>query len=111
MKLPAVIQRLFYRYHAELLDTDSHFAIIVPTVLADGTLDDWDWLFAVYGWEALRAWVADPQHTQTLAPPLERFWTGILLGTPREIPRWSGGNARRQVPPDALPPWFPREWR
>ncbi len=41
------------------------------------------------------------------ALPMERFWTLILLGTPHETPRWAGGNARRRIPKDALPEWFP----
>ncbi|WP_053958096.1 hypothetical protein [Sulfobacillus thermosulfidooxidans] len=50
-------------------------------------------------------------HAAMLPPPRERFWTTILLGTPQETPRWAGGNARRRVPPDALPPWFPNDLR
>ncbi len=58
MILPIVVQRLFYRYHAELLDTNRDAAIIIPTVLSDGTLDDWD----EYGWEFLRDWIAVAEH-------------------------------------------------
>lgn len=111
MTLPMAIQKLFYRYHPALLDTDRHREMIIPTVLADGSLDDWEWLFRVYGWGALRAWVAETGHAQMLPPAMERFWTGILLGTFQETPRWSGGNARRRVPSDALPAWFPLDWR
>ncbi|NMP24400.1 hypothetical protein HIJ39_18930, partial [Sulfobacillus sp. DSM 109850] len=80
MTLPMRIQRLFYRYHADLLDSERHAAVIIPTVLSDGALDDWDWLFRVYGWEAIRAWIAEPGHAAMLPPPMERFWTLILLG-------------------------------
>lgn len=107
MTLPLRTQRLFYRYHADLLDTDRHAAVIIPTVLSDGDLDDWGWLFRVYGWNLLRAWIAETRHAQMLPPPMERFWTVILLGTPQETPRWAGGNTRRLVPTDALPDWFP----
>jgi hypothetical protein len=109
MTLPNRIQRLFYRYHADRLDTDQHANIIIPTVLADGTVDDWDWLFRVYGWETIRAWIAE--HAASLPPPMERFWTLILLGAAQETPRWAGGNARRTVPNAALPPWFPDDLR
>lgn len=111
MTRPSSLQRLFYRYHADHLDTDRRAAILIPTVLADGSLDDWDWLFLVYDWETIRAWVADPLHSQTLPPPLERFCTLVLLSDPRETPRWEDGNRQRRVPTDALPPWFPVEWR
>lgn len=111
MTLPDGIQRLFYRHHPERLDTDRHAAIIIPTVLADGSLADCDWLFDVYGRGTLREWIAQPGHAMELPPPMERFWTLVLLGTPHETPRWAGGNARRAVPPSALPEWFPGEWR
>ncbi len=97
--------------HAERLDTDRHAAIIIPTVLADGSLADWAWLFAVYGRGTLADWITQPGHATEFPPPMERFGTLVLLGVPHETPRWSGGNARRRVPPDALPEWFPPEWR
>lgn len=111
MTLPKRLQRLFYRYHADRLDTGHHAALIIPTVLSDGALDDWDWLFRIYGWEHVRTWVAEPGHAQMLPPPMERLWTLTLLGTPQETPRWAGGNARRRVPTDALPGWFPDDLR
>lgn len=111
MRLPHPIQLLFYRYHADRLDTAQHAGIIIPTVLADGSVEDWDWLFGVYGWDTVRAWLLAPGHATELPPPLERLWTLILLGEAHETPRWSGGNARRVVPHDALPDWFPPEWR
>ncbi len=111
MILPGHIQRLFYRYHADQLDTERHVTFIIPTVLADGTLDDWEWLFQVYGWDIIQAWIAEPGHAEMLSPPMERFWTLVLLGTPQETPRWAGGNARRTVPEDALPGWFPDDLR
>lgn len=107
MMLPLRVQRLFYRHHADQLDTERHAGIIIPTVLADGAVEDWEWLFGVYGWEIIATWVAEPRHASMLPPPMERFWTGILLGAPRESPRWAGGNGRRTVPADALPDWFP----
>ena len=42
MTRPSSLQRLFYRYHADHLDTDRRAAILIPTVLADGSRDDWD---------------------------------------------------------------------
>ncbi|PSR22589.1 hypothetical protein SAMN00768000_3630 [Sulfobacillus thermosulfidooxidans DSM 9293] len=111
MTLPPSLHRLFYRYHADQLDTERHAALIIPTVLADGDFPDWDWLFAVYGWDTIQQWIQEPGHAASLPPPMEWLWTAILLGTPQETPRWSGGNARRSVPPDALPAWFPPEWR
>ena len=111
MTLPLPIQRLFYRYHAERLDTERHAALIIPTVLSDGTVDDWEWLFRVYGWESIQAWIAKPENSATLPPPMEQFWTLILLETPRNTPRWAGGNGRRIVPRDALPEWFPDDLR
>ena len=109
MTLPDSVQRLFYRYHADRLDTAHHADVIVATVLADGALADWDWLFEVYGWQGLRDWIAVPSHAMELPPPLERFWTLILLGEAHETRRWSGGNARRVVPASGLPDWFPQE--
>jgi hypothetical protein len=106
---PTSIRRLFYRYHADRLDTDRDAAIIIPTVLAEGTLEDWDWLFAVYGWDTIAAWIAQPAHRDLLPPPLASFWVWILLGIPETSPRW--GGPRRLVPPDALPDWFPDAWR
>lgn len=111
MILPADVQRLFYRYHPGNLDPDRHQDVIIPTVLSDGTLADWDWLFGLYGWEALRNWLRDPQYAQLLPPPMEHFWSTVLLGEPKESPHWSGGNALREVPPDALPAWFPPDLR
>jgi hypothetical protein len=111
MMLPVAIQRLFYRYHADLLDTDRHAAIIIPTVLSDGTFEDWRWLFQVYGWDTICHWISEEGHAAMLPPPMERFWTLILLGTPQETPRWAGGNARRIVPENALPTWFPDDLR
>lgn len=111
MILPLAIQRFFYRYHPDRLDTDRHAAIIIPTVLSDGAVEDWEWLFQVYDWNTIQAWIAEPGHAAMLPPPMERFWTLILLGTPQETPRWAGGNARRTVPEDALPAWFPNDLR
>jgi hypothetical protein len=105
MSIPPAIQRLFYRYHADRLDTDRHAEIIIPTVLADGSLEDWDWLFAVYGWDTLAAWIAQSAHRDLLPPPMATFWSLILLGRSETAPRW--GGPRRPVPPDALPDWFP----
>ncbi len=109
MTLPTEVQRLFYRYHADRLDTSCHAALIIPTVLSDGTVEDWEWLFYVYGWDALQAWMME--HSEILPPPMERFWTLILQGAPKETPRWTGGNARRKVPEGALPGWFPDDLR
>jgi len=109
MPIPPAIQRLFYRYHADRLDPVHHAAIIIPTVLADGAFDDWVWLLGVYGWDTLAAWIADPAHREELPPPMDALWTWILLGTPQTSPRW--GGPRRVVPPDALPDWFPDDWR
>ena len=106
MTLPISVQRLFYRYHADRLDTVEHAAIIIPTVLEDGSLEDWNWLFDQYGWGAVRAWVA-----AQLGPPMQRFWTTVLLGTPQETPRWAGGNALRLVPEGAVPRWWPPDGR
>lgn len=111
MTLPLHIQRLFYRYHADRLNTERHAAIIIPTVLSDGTIEDWEWLFRMYGWETLQQWIEEPGNAQILPPPMERFWTLIFLGTPKETPRWADGNARRIVPEDALPEWFPDDRR
>ncbi|WP_242939462.1 DUF6922 domain-containing protein [Sulfobacillus thermosulfidooxidans] len=108
MKLPEKLQRLFYRYHADRLDTTRHALIIIPTVLADGTLEDWDWLFDVYGWDTLQQWIREPLHARMLPPAMERFWTLVLDGVPRETPRWQGGNALRRVPPMRCPIGFPR---
>ena len=103
MNLPKHIQRLFYRYHADLIDTEKHMEMIILTVLADGSFEDWEWLFDVYRWDAIREWIAKPQNAWELPPPLERFWTLVLLGTPHETPLWAGGNSRRLVPVEALP--------
>jgi hypothetical protein len=109
MRLPPSVQRLFHRYHAEQLDTDRHADLIIPTVLADGSLEDWDWLFQVYGWPTIREWIAAPGHAAGLPAPMERFWTLILLGTAQETAPWAGGNGLRRVPADALPAWWPRD--
>jgi hypothetical protein len=105
MSLPPAIRRLFYRYHADRLDTDRHAAIIIPTVLADGSVEDWDWLFAVYGWDTIAAWIAQPAHRDLLPTPMASFWSLILLGRPETSSRWDG--PRRAVPPNALVDWFP----
>ena len=111
MKLPPDVQRLFYRYHADRLDTETYQSLIIETVLADGEMDDWRWLFQTYGKDAVRDWLSDPFHSCQLQPKVEWFWTFLLLDEPRETPRWSGGNGRRVVPPDALPDWWPDELR
>ena len=111
MILPPPIQQLFYRYHRDLLDSERHRDIIIPTVLATGSLEDWDWLFRTYGWETLRGWMATPGHALELPPPMECLWTTVLLGTSQQTARWSGGNRRRTVPPEALPRWFPPDLR
>jgi hypothetical protein len=110
VKLPEAVQRLFHRYHADRLDTERHADVVLATVLAYGSLDDWDWLFQTYGWPRVRAWIAAPGRAQALPPPMERFWTMILLGAPQETPLRSG-NALRRVPPEALPAWWPPELR
>lgn len=109
MKIPSEVQRLFHRYHADRIDTIIHETLIIFTVLEDGSVEDWQWLFATYGWETIRNWIADPQRASSLSPGGERFWTGVLLGTAHETPRWDGGNGRRLVPADALPTWWPAE--
>jgi len=43
--------------------------MIIPTVLADGSLEDWDWLFAVYGWDTIAAWITQPAHRDLLPTP------------------------------------------
>ena len=110
-RITSSLQGLFYRYHADRLDTNHHAAIIIPTVLGDETVDDWNWLFQVYGRAAIQTWMAAPGHAATLPPLRERLWTLILVGIPRKTPRWVGGNARRIVPQDALPAWFPDDLR
>ncbi|MDA8195203.1 MAG: hypothetical protein M0Z53_14610 [Thermaerobacter sp.] len=107
MTLPPAVQRLFHRYHAERLDATRHAALIIPTVLEEGSLDEWSWLFATYGWDRLRDWLADPAHAATLSPRVEWFWTAVLMGQAHETPRWQGGNHRRATPPEALPDWWP----
>jgi hypothetical protein len=111
MTLPPSVQRLFHRYRADQLDTERHAAIIIPTVMDTGTLEDWLWLLRTYGWDTIRAWIANPDHAAQLAPPNEWFWTGLLLDKPHMTPRWSGGNRRRRILPDALPDWWPDAWR
>lgn len=69
MTLPPSIQRLFYRYRADRPDTERHAAIII---LADGSANDWEWLFQVYGWNAVQAWIAAPGHAMMLCP-----WNGF----------------------------------
>ena len=109
MTLPESIKRLFYRYHADRLDTTEHEQVIIQTILEDGSLTDWSWLFATYGWDAVRDWVANPVHAAQLSPRVEWFWTCVLLGRPHETPRWDGGNHRRPVPVDAVPNWLVEE--
>lgn len=105
MTLPDGVQRLFHRYQARNLDTDRHADLIIFTVLEDGSLDDWRWLIATYGWDRIRDWLADPNQAATLSPRVEWFWTATVLGAPHETPRWAGGNDRRRIPKEALLPW------
>jgi hypothetical protein len=107
--LPTSWERLIDRYHVECLDTERDFAIILPAVLEHGSLDDWDRLFEVYGWEVIAAWVADAAHRELLSPPMARFWSLLLLGSVATSSRWRGPT--RVVPLDALPEWFPGELR
>jgi hypothetical protein len=111
MMLPLSVQRLFHRYRADQLDSERDALLIIPTVLEDGNVEDWAWLFATYGWKRLRDWVADPVHAATLSPRVEWFWTVVLLGQGHETPRWEDGNRRRFVPAEALPSWWPEGWR
>jgi hypothetical protein len=111
MRLPPGIQRLFYRYHADRLDTTTYQSLIIQTVLEDGMVDDWRWLFETYGKDTVREWVDDPARAAQLSPRVEWFWTCVLLRKPHETPRWSGGNGKRVVPVDALPDWWPNELR
>jgi hypothetical protein len=111
MRLPNDIQRLFYRYHADRLDTATYQSLIIQTVLEDGAVDDWRWLFETYGTDTIREWVADPAMAAQLSARVEWFWTCALLHKPHETPRWSGGNGRRLIPADALPDWWPDELR
>ena len=107
MRLPTDVQRLFYRYHADRLDTESYQSLIIHTVLEDGEIADWRWLFETYGKDTVCKWVAEPKQASQLSPRVEWFWTCVLLGKPHETPRWAGGNGRRVVPADALPDWWP----
>ncbi len=109
MKLPESIQRLCYRYHADRLDTEHHRSIIIPSVLDQGGVEDWDWLFATYGWDAIAGWIAEPANRELLAPAMARFWSIILLGIDQKPDRWSGPC--RMVPAGALPEWLPAELR
>ena len=111
MKLPPDVQRLFYRYHAERLDTVTYQSLIIQTVLEEGEVADWRWLFATYGKDTVREWVTDPARASQLSPRVEWFWTCVLLHNPHETPRWSGGNGRRVVPAGALPDWWPDNLR
>ncbi|WP_298340071.1 hypothetical protein [Ferrimicrobium sp.] len=99
MRLPQALGYLFYRYRTDNIDTKKHFNLIVMTVLNDGSLDDWRWLFACYGWQQIRDWVADSQNSRSLSPEMETFWTGMLLATPRKRDRWAGGNGVRTTNP------------
>lgn len=107
MRLPPDIQRLFYRYHADRLDTATYQSLIIQTVLEDGMVPDWCWLFETYGRGVVADWVA--AHGSEV-PRVEWFWTCALLGKPHGTPRWSGGNGRQVVPADALPDWWPQEF-
>ncbi|WP_298210032.1 hypothetical protein [Ferrimicrobium sp.] len=92
MRLPEALGYLFHRYRTDNIDTKTHFNLVVMTVLNDGSLDDWRWLFAYYGWQQIRDWVADSQNSRALSPEMETFWTRMLLATPRKRDRWAGGN-------------------
>ena len=104
MTIPLSVKRLFHRYHADRLEPRRHAAIIIPTILEDGGVDDWRWLFATYGWDTIQHWIADPTRASQLSPRVEWFWTTVLLGTPHETPRWSEGNRRRRIPPASFFP-------
>ncbi|MGC8489687.1 MAG: DUF6922 domain-containing protein [Clostridia bacterium] len=98
MMIPPSVQRLFHRYHADRLDPRHHAAIIIPTILEEGAVEDWRWLFSTYSWDTIQRWIADPTRASQLSPRVEWFWTTVLLGTPHETSRWSGGNRRRRIP-------------
>ncbi|MHB8190587.1 MAG: DUF6922 domain-containing protein [Ferrimicrobium sp.] len=71
--LPPDVQRLFYRYHADRLNTDTYQSLIIQTVLEDGSRLDWMWLFETYGRDAVRDWVGDPARAAQLSSQLEWF--------------------------------------
>ena len=105
VKIPDRVSRLFYRYKVERLDTETHADLIILTVLEHGSLDDWRWLFGTYGWDRIKSWVNLPEHSMQMNPPMESFWTLILLGVERKRDWYSGGNGLR-IPSEVEPDWL-----
>lgn len=107
--VPPRIGRLFHRYHWQRLELGAHASVIIPTVLHWGDWEDVRWLFAEYGWDRIRDWVANDVSTlQTLPESVQVLWTLALLGNAvykaRDVrERWS---PRTTVPEQAVPAWL-----
>lgn len=52
--VPHTIRRLFWDMDSEQLNVRTHEKSIIERVLNDGTLDDWRWLIAAYGSQAIK---------------------------------------------------------
>ena len=52
------------------LDTERHAAIIIPTVLSNSAVEDWEWVFRMYGWKAIQKWMEESGHAETRPPPI-----------------------------------------
>lgn len=107
--LPEHVAGLFHRYRWETLDVGRHSSVIIPTVLQWGAWDQIRWLFATYGWDEIRDWIAkDATILRSLPESVQVLWTTVLLGEPIYYPvdpteRWA---PTRQIPENAAPEWF-----
>lgn len=107
--LPEHLAGLFHRYRWECLDVNRHSDIIIPAVLQWGSWEQIRWLFATYGWDKIRDWVAkDAVTLRSLPESVQVFWTTVLLGEPIYYPvspeqRWA---PTRKIPDDAGPEWL-----
>lgn len=75
-----VVADLFHNYRLESLDLDRHAALVIRTVLAQGSWDQVRWLFARYGWAAVEAqFRVDLAGCRSLPRDALAFWQNVFM--------------------------------
>lgn len=83
-KIPSSAAPFFQEFRLEKLRIDVDRALIIERILAYGNQEELKWLFRVYGWEAIKAWVA--QSGERLLPKRRfRLWVVVFSLTEEEI--------------------------
>ncbi len=82
MPIPPSTAPFFQEYDFASLDPQAHGPLVIERILAYGSRAELRWLVQTYGWEALRAWVAQ-SGLQHLPKSRYHLWC-IIFDLPEE---------------------------